>query len=55
MKAQIKTQLESEKKNSAVDDWVADIQKQYKDKVTYAAGFEPPDTTTTGEETSAGE
>jgi foldase protein PrsA len=55
VKAQIKTQLESEKKNSAVDDWVADIQKEYKGKVTYAAGFEPPDTTTTGEETSAGE
>jgi foldase protein PrsA len=55
VQAQIKTKLESEKKNTAVDDWVADIQKEYKEKVTYAAGFEPPDTTTTGDETSAGE
>jgi parvulin-like peptidyl-prolyl isomerase len=55
VKAQIKTKLESEKKNTAVDDWVADVQKEYKGKVTYAAGFEPPDTTTTGDETSAGE
>jgi parvulin-like peptidyl-prolyl isomerase len=54
VKSQIKTQLESEKKNTAVDDWVADVQKEYKDKVSYAAGFEPPDTSTTGAETSSG-
>jgi parvulin-like peptidyl-prolyl isomerase len=52
VKSQIKTQLESEKKNTAVDDWVNQVQKEYKDKVTYAAGFEPPDTSTTGDETS---
>jgi parvulin-like peptidyl-prolyl isomerase len=55
VKDQIKTQLESETKNTAVTKWVADVEKQYKDKVQYAAGFEPPDTsTTTGETTTSG-
>jgi uncharacterized protein YabN with tetrapyrrole methylase and pyrophosphatase domain len=50
---QIKTQLESETKNTAVNKWVSDVEKEYKDKVQYAAGFEPPDTsTTTGETTT---
>jgi len=44
VKDQIKTQLESERKNTAVNDWVADVEKKYEDKVQYAAGFEPPDT-----------
>ncbi len=53
VKAQIKTQLESERKNEAVTDWVADTQKSYEDKVQYAAGFEPPETSTgTADETS---
>ena len=53
VKDQIKTQLESETKNTAVNKWVADVEKEYKDKVQYAAGFEPPDTsTTTGETTT---
>lgn len=47
VKDQIKTQLESERKNAAVTKWVSDIQKEYKDKVTYATGFEPPDTSAT--------
>ncbi len=52
---QIRTQLESEKKNAAVNTWVSDVEKQYKSKVQYAAGFEPPDTsTTTGETTTSG-
>jgi foldase protein PrsA len=54
VKQQIRTQLVSERKNTAVNDWVADTQKKYKDKVTYAAGFEPPDTSTTGEDTTTG-
>ncbi len=55
VKAQIRTQLESEKKNTAVNTWVADVEKQYKDKVQYATGFEPPDTsTTTGQTTTTG-
>ena len=53
VKAQIKTQLESERKNEAVNDWVEETQKSYEDKVQYAAGFEPPETSTgTAEETS---
>src|SRR6188472_3249519 len=53
VKDQIKTQLESETKNTAVNKWVSDVEKEYKDKVQYAAGFEPPDTsTTTGETTT---
>jgi peptidyl-prolyl cis-trans isomerase C len=52
---QIRTQLDSEKKNAAVNTWVSDVEKQYKSKVQYAAGFEPPDTsTTTGETTTSG-
>jgi parvulin-like peptidyl-prolyl isomerase len=55
VKDQIRTQLESESKNTAVNKWVADVEKEYKDKVQYAAGFEPPDTsTTTGETTTSG-
>ena len=54
VESQIRTQLESKKKNDAVTKWVADVEKQYKDKVQYAAGFEPPDTsTTTGETTTS--
>ena len=55
VKDQIRTQLESETKNTAVNKWVSDVEKEYKDKVQYAAGFEPPDTsTTTGETTTSG-
>jgi parvulin-like peptidyl-prolyl isomerase len=55
VKAQIRTQLTEERKNEAVNDWAADIEKKYKGKVTYATGFEPPETST-GEEatTTAG-
>ena len=52
---QIRTQLVSQKKNDAVNDWVAKVEKEYKGKVQYAVGFEPPDTsTTTGETTTSG-
>jgi len=53
VKSQIRSQLESERKNNAVNDWVADVEKSYKDKVQYAAGFEPPDTSTTAQTTTA--
>ena len=53
VKAQIKTQLESETKNTSVDKWVAGVEKEYKDKVQYAAGFEPPDTSTTTDQTTS--
>jgi foldase protein PrsA len=55
VKDQIRTQLVSERKNTAVNDWVAETAKKYKDKVAYAEGFTPPDTTTTGEETTGDE
>ncbi len=54
VETQIRTQLDSQKKNDAVTKWVADVEKQYKGKVQYAAGFEPPDTsTTTGDTTTS--
>ena len=49
----IRSQLESERKNNAVNDWVADVEKSYKDKVQYAAGFELPDTSTTEQTSTA--
>ena len=56
VKAQIKTQLLEERKNKAVSDWAADTEKKYDGKITYAAGFEPPATSTgAGEETTTGE
>lgn len=55
VKAQIRTQLVSERKNAAVTKWVGDVEKRYEDKIQYAAGFEPPDTSTTDTgETTAG-
>ena len=54
VKAQIKTQLESEQKNKAVNDWVEETQKSYEGKVQYAAGFEPP-ATSTADATADGE
>ena len=55
VKAQIRTQLVEERKNKAVSDWAAEIEKKYDGKVTYAAGFEPPDTSAAEEETTSGE
>lgn len=55
VKAQIRTQLVEERKNKAVSDWAAEIEKKYDGKVTYAAGFEPPDTSAADEGTTSGE
>ncbi len=55
VKAQIRTQIAEERKNKAASDWATGVEKKYKDKVTYAAGFQPPDTSTTEEETTTGE
>ena len=54
VRTQIKSQLLQQKKGDAVSKWVSDVEKQYKGKVTYAAGFEPPDTTSTGTGTTSG-
>lgn len=55
VKSQIKSQLLSERKEAAINDWVSDIEKKYDGKVTYATGFEPPDTSTTTDETTTDE
>jgi len=52
VKAQIRSQLESERKDKAVNEWVTETQKAYEDKITYAAGFEPPATSTGTDETT---
>jgi foldase protein PrsA len=43
LKAAIKSQLLQEKRQQTLTDWVEDLQKRYEDKVTYAAGFAPPE------------
>jgi parvulin-like peptidyl-prolyl isomerase len=50
IKTQIRSQLLEERKNTAVSDWAKEIEKKYDGKVNYAAGFEPPDTSTVDEE-----
>ncbi len=50
VKTQIRSQLVEERKNAAVNDWAKEIEKKYDGKVNYAAGFEPPDTSTADEE-----
>ena len=54
VRSQIKSQLLQQKKGDAVSEWVSSVEKQYKGKVTYAAGYEPPDTTSTGTGTTSG-
>jgi parvulin-like peptidyl-prolyl isomerase len=54
VRSQIKSQLLQQKKSDAVSKWVSDVEKEYKGKVTYAAGFEPPDTTSTSTGTTSG-
>ena len=54
VRTQIKSQLLQQKKGDAVSEWVSSVEKQYKGKVTYAAGYEPPDTTSTGTGTTSG-
>jgi foldase protein PrsA len=50
VRASIRTTLLQEKKTAFMTDWVEDLTKKYDGKVSYAAGFEPPeipDATTT--------
>jgi parvulin-like peptidyl-prolyl isomerase len=54
VQSQIKSQLLQQKKSDAVSVWVAKVEKEYKDKVQYAAGYEPPDTTATDTGTTGG-
>lgn len=43
LKAGIKSQLLQEKRQQTLTDWVEDLQKRYQDKVSYAAGYAPPE------------
>jgi foldase protein PrsA len=42
VRASIKATLLQEKRTQVMTDWVKDLEKDYEDKVSYAAGFEPP-------------
>ena len=44
--ASIKQQLEQTKKTDAMNKWVADVKKDFKDDVRYQAGYEPTETDT---------
>ena len=48
LKAQIRQQLLTEKKQKAMVDWTNDLDKDYEDKIEYAVGFSPPPEGETG-------
>ena len=54
VKAQIKSQLESQKKNAAIQQWAAATKKTYDKNVSYATGFAPPAEATTPATTTTG-
>ena len=43
VKASIRTTLLQQKRNEVVSKWAEDLRKDYEDKVSYAAGYEPPE------------
>jgi foldase protein PrsA len=47
VKSQIEQQLSSQKQQTAWSTWLANLQKQYQDKVEYQTGYTPPPTSTT--------
>jgi len=51
VKDTIKASLLQQKRNEVMTAWVEDLRKDYASKVTYAAGFEPPDLPETPTET----
>jgi parvulin-like peptidyl-prolyl isomerase len=51
VKETIRANLVQQKKQDVMNDWVDDLNKQYEDKISYAAGFEPPDIPSTPTET----
>ncbi|MES1247618.1 MAG: peptidylprolyl isomerase [Actinomycetota bacterium] len=51
--ASIKSQLTTTKKQSASNKWLAQMKKDFKDKVRYQAGYEPSTTATTSTDTNA--
>ena len=43
VKASIRATLEQQKRNEVMSAWVEDLRKKYDSKVSYAAGYEPPE------------
>ena len=43
VKASIRTTLLQQKKSEAMTAWADDLRKDYDGKVSYAAGYEPPE------------
>jgi peptidyl-prolyl cis-trans isomerase C len=39
---QIREQLQEEKRNQAINDWITELRERFADQVAYAPGFEPP-------------
>ena len=48
VKEAIRQQLMSTRRTELITKWQSDLKKEYEDKITYAKGYEPPDTSTTG-------
>jgi foldase protein PrsA len=53
VKASIEKQLLDQKKNDVVTKWLADVEKEYEGKVSYAEGFAPPELESSGTETES--
>ncbi|MGH3008777.1 MAG: peptidylprolyl isomerase [Gaiellaceae bacterium] len=53
VQSQIEQQLVSQKQQTAWSAWLANLQKQYQDKVEYQTGYAPPPTSTTATTTPA--
>ena len=52
VQAQIKSQLQQTKQNEAISAWLSQLEKKYKEKISYTTGYEPPGTSTTGDTTT---
>jgi foldase protein PrsA len=53
VKASIEKQLIDQKKNDVVTKWLADVEKEYEGKISYAEGFAPPELESSGTETES--
>jgi parvulin-like peptidyl-prolyl isomerase len=51
VKETIRANLVQQRKQDVMNDWSDDLNKRYEDKISYAAGFEPPDIPSTPTET----
>ncbi len=54
VKDQIRSTLLQQERSDAVSKWASKVEKEYKDKVLYATGYEPPDTSTDTGTTATG-